>query len=212
MRITKAVYEKYVETVPADTILFREGEAGNVMYIIITGEVEIVKATEAHTSKTLIHLQNGDIFGEMALIEKKKRSATAITVKTTRLLVMNEQLFYSMIEKNPDFAKKMIRILSERLRRADILIESLMNTNKEKQLLNGIVDYAKRFGIVCVKGMRINKNEFLYWAAQHLGIPHKEIYKMLGELTNKKWIYPGAAGSHELVVPERYLSSDRVLK
>ena len=122
MKITKNVYQRYSKAFEPGQVIFKEGEQGSELFIIIEGEVEIRKRTSSNTSKTLITFHKGDIFGEMAIVEGKPRSATAIAVTPCRMLVMNEALLDSMLENNPDFAKKMIRILSERIRKANALM------------------------------------------------------------------------------------------
>jgi CRP-like cAMP-binding protein len=76
MRVTKEVYAKHVRGFSEGSVIFKEGDKGNEMFVIIQGDVEISKVTSASSSKTLIVLAKGDIFGEMAVIEKKRRSAT----------------------------------------------------------------------------------------------------------------------------------------
>ena len=135
MRVQRNVYEKYLKSYTPGTVIFKEGDPGNEMYVIIQGEVEIRKRTSATTSKTLIVFHKGDIFGEMAIIEKKPRSASAIVTQHTKILVMNEYLLESTIDTNPDFAKKMIRILSERLRKANSIIQSITVTDQQNQIM-----------------------------------------------------------------------------
>lgn len=144
MTIRKDIYEKHVIDVAAGRIIFSEGEEGTSMYVVIEGEVEISKRTSMDTSKTLITLSKGDIFGEMALIDQKARSATAIAAKACRLLVMDEGLFVTMIEKNPDFAKKMIKILTERIRKSNAIIQQLAGMNRESIILSGLAEIRGR--------------------------------------------------------------------
>ena len=73
------------------------------MYVILEGEIEILKSTSGSSNKTLVNLKKGDFFGEMALIEDKARSASAVCKKDASLLVMNNQILDSVIETNPDF-------------------------------------------------------------------------------------------------------------
>jgi len=89
MKIDKLMYTKYLKEFKAGRTIFSEGDSGGEMYIIIQGAVEIRKSTTVSTTKTLIVLQKGDIFGEMSIIENKPRSATAITTIPTKLLCMN---------------------------------------------------------------------------------------------------------------------------
>ena len=200
MKITKNIYQKYVKTFEPGEVLFREGEHGDGMFIIIQGEVEIRKRTSAKTARTLITFHEGDIFGEMALIEKKPRSATAIAVTPCRTLVMNEALLDSMIENNPDFAKKMIRILSERIRKANLMIQNIVSTNRKNQIFSGLKAFAEVKGISTFKGHRVGLSEFTDWARNRLGIGEKELKQTIAELLKRKIVAPSAVGGEEIIV------------
>lgn len=189
-----------MRSVPAGKLIFTEGEIGEEMYIIIEGEVEISKRTSVETSKTLIVLKKGDIFGEMSLIEKKPRSATAIATAPTRLLSMDESLFFPMIEKNPDFAVKIVRILSERIRRSNSLIQALASTNREALIYSGLKDYAQANGIDSFKGQRIVRDKFILWSTHHIGLSEREVSDGISQLLAKGVVLL-AATPGELVLP-----------
>ncbi len=200
MKITKNIYQKYVKTFEPGEVLFKEGEPGDVMFIIIQGEVEIRKRTSAKTSRTLITFHEGDIFGEMALIEKKPRSATAIAVTPCRTLVMNEALLDNMIENNPDFGKKMIRILSERIRKANLIIQNISSTNRKNQIFNGLKTFAQEKGVSTFKGHRVSLSEFNDWAGNRLGIGEKELKQTIADLLKRRIVTPSAVGGEEIIV------------
>jgi len=170
------------------------------MFVIITGRVEISKSTSGGSSKTLIELGKGDIFGEMALVEKKTRSATARAVSETRLLVMDEPLFQKTLDGNPDFARKMIRILSERLRRANNLLQNVLASNRQNQIMEALVDYAGQFGQPTPRGQRINLDGFVEWAAGHIGIDEKGIRPVLAGMAAKKILVKSSMDSGEAVL------------
>ncbi len=203
MRINREVFEKHVKLFGPGKVIFEEGDSGEEMYVVIQGEVEIRKKTSADTSKTLAVLHTGDIFGEMALIEGKKRSATAIATQPTKLLALNDTLFENMIETNPDFAKKMIRILSERIRKANSIIENIMSTNRSNQLLDGLYQYTKENGVSTFKGYRVNIEGFAEWASKHLGIEKKEILNTMQVFLKRGIVKYSAVGKEEILVEPR---------
>jgi CRP/FNR family cyclic AMP-dependent transcriptional regulator len=200
MKITKNIYQNYSKTFEPGQVIFKEGEQGSELFIIIEGEVEIRKRTSSSTTKTLITFQKGDIFGEMALVEGKPRSATAIAVKPCRMLVINENLLDSMLENNPDFAKKMIRILSERLRKANALIQELTYTNRQNQVMSGLKQYAQERGISTFKGHRVNVAQFLEWSRSHLGIQDRETVSTIREFLKNGVVEQSALGKGEILV------------
>ncbi len=99
------------------TVIFREGSEGEKMYIIIEGSVEI------NIGKKVVEtLHSGNMFGEMAMIDNRRRSATATAKTNCRLVEMNQKEFNKMIEKEPLFAQYVLQILVTRLRNVNLLI------------------------------------------------------------------------------------------
>lgn len=202
MTIRKDVYEKHVMSVASGRIVFNEGDPGAEMYVIIEGEIEIVKRTSLETSKTLTTLKRGDIFGEMALIDELPRSATAIAKKPGKLLVLDEALFYSLAKNNADFSFKMIKILSERIRKSNDTISRLAIENREVRTLKGLAEYGAENGKNSVNGLRVERLSFARWAEHHLGLRGTEVQQGVDALIAKKAILPGAVPG-EVVLPRR---------
>ncbi len=101
-------------TYPDDTMIFSEHEPGNELYIIQQGKVKITKIIN-NQEVLLAVLQEGDIFGEMALLENKPRSASAIAYGDVVLLAVNKANFEIMVVNQPQIATKLIQLLSERI-------------------------------------------------------------------------------------------------
>jgi len=203
MKIEKKTFEQHVRLFDQGAVIFRENDEGSEMFIIIQGLVEIRKTTGPSSSKILTTLQKGDMFGEMAIIEKQPRSATAVAVQPTRVLVLNEKLYESMIGSNPDFARKMNRVLSERIRRADAIIQNILTTNRQNQLYAGLVQYAKESGVQTFKGSRVSVAEFTSWAVAHLGISEKDVQAITAQLLKRGVIAFSARGKDEILIEPR---------
>ncbi len=91
-----------------------ENEPGMELYIIQSGKVKITKVVEGN-EVLLAVLQPGDIFGEMAILENKPRSATAVAYGSVATLAINKANFETMVKQQPQLAVKLITILSERI-------------------------------------------------------------------------------------------------
>ena len=102
--------------VPAGKVVFREGERGEEMYIIEDGEVEIVKL-HGPVERALSTLGPGDFFGEMSLLEGQPRVATAKAKSDAKLLPIDASTFDQLLRENPEITIRMMRRLSQRLRR-----------------------------------------------------------------------------------------------
>ena len=114
-----------VATYAAGDKIFAQGELGTEMYIILEGDVEIVKHINDE-SHTLSKLEKGDFFGEMALLENVPRTADAVATNEVKALVINGSRFDEMLHKNPEIAVRIIRKYSKRLREANALLERLV--------------------------------------------------------------------------------------
>ena len=99
---------------PKDTMIFSEAQRGSDMYIIQSGEVAISKIVNGN-EVTLAILHKGDMFGEMALLENKPRSASAIAHSNCKLLVVNLANFNQMVTTQPQLVARLTTTLAERL-------------------------------------------------------------------------------------------------
>lgn len=95
-------------------VIFLEHELGYELYIIQQGKVKITKIVD-NNEIMLAVLQPGDIFGEMAILENKPRSASAISFGESVMLAVNKDNFQSMVTSQPQLATKIITLLSERI-------------------------------------------------------------------------------------------------
>src|SRR5258708_20446196 len=102
------IFQKYGRDYAAGEKIFAEGEVGAEMFIIQTGKVRISKKSK-DGEKTLVILEEGDFFGEMAVIDKGPRSATATATEETKCIVLNEELFDQQIQNNARTLKKLLK-------------------------------------------------------------------------------------------------------
>src|SRR5438132_12617372 len=110
--------EHLVRRHPSGTVLFREGDRGQTMYVIRSGRVNIWKRI-GDTEITLAVLGPGEFFGEMALLEGLPRSAGATVLEDATLVEVDQQSFETLLRKNSEVALRLLRRLSSRLREAD---------------------------------------------------------------------------------------------
>jgi len=103
-----------VQEFQANSTIFVEGTPGNVMYVVLEGEVELLVRSQA-----LEVAGPGDIVGEMALIDAKPRSATTRAKSDCRLAPVDERRFLFLVHEHPFFALHVMRVLTDRLRRMD---------------------------------------------------------------------------------------------
>jgi CRP-like cAMP-binding protein len=137
------LFNKYGHVVDSGKIIFREGEEGDNMYIIQEGTVRISKKIGGK-EHTLAVLGKGDFFGEMAIVNRVRRSATATAGETVKYLEFDRQGFISMIEKNAKIALNVIDKLCKRLQQANLQIQYLKRQDEKGLVaLNLYYDFAE---------------------------------------------------------------------
>jgi AAA family ATP:ADP antiporter len=102
---------------PADTLLFREGESGDSLYVVASGRVRIAKG-----GSEIAVLGKGSCFGEMAVLDQAPRSADAIVIDEAVLLRIESEEFYEALAENPALTQGVVRLLTRRLREANARI------------------------------------------------------------------------------------------
>ena len=122
--VHKHVFEQIVKK---DSVLFAEGMPGELLYIIMSGCVEIIKKTKDNEQIVLATMGANDIVGEMSLIDLETRSATARTSEDSVLLVIKKQSFNEILQSDPRTAAKilmvLLKVISRRLRMTDKKID-----------------------------------------------------------------------------------------
>jgi CRP-like cAMP-binding protein len=103
-----------------DEVVFREGDAGDALYGIISGSVRVARQGAADEEEVLAMLEAGGCFGELSLVDLETRSATVIANEPTELIRIRRKTFNRLVEEDHELALKLyralVRILCERLR------------------------------------------------------------------------------------------------
>lgn len=117
--------DRFARDFPAGSVLFEEGQPGDYMYVIQSGEVEI-RRTVGETERVLAVLAPGDFLGEMAILNGRPRSATAVVRSDARLVVIEGKTFEAMLRARPEIALRIIKTLALRLEGANQQVELLL--------------------------------------------------------------------------------------
>lgn len=93
-------------------VIFEQGQPGDFMYVVKSGEIEL-----KINGNTVDVLGDGDMFGEMALIDQEPRSGSAVAKTACELIRMDQEAFKTMIKHTPSFALKAMSLMAKRLRK-----------------------------------------------------------------------------------------------
>jgi CRP-like cAMP-binding protein len=129
------MFAKFGKRFPTGTVLFREGDRGEEMFILQSGKVKISKKIRG-VEKTLATLEKGEFFGEMAILNDKPRSASAETIEDSDMLVIDRKTFETLLRSNVEIAIRFIKRLADRLRETNDQMEALMIRDNTSRLVN----------------------------------------------------------------------------
>lgn len=101
-----------VRTLPAGTELFRAGEKGDVMYLLLDGSASVMVG-----SNVVEIAEAGTLLGEMALVDARERSATVVTRTQCKLVPIGVAEFDLLVHETPAFSRYVMKVMAERLRR-----------------------------------------------------------------------------------------------
>ncbi len=114
--ISSFTFEKAFE---AGELIVEEGQTGNGLYIIVSGNVEVLKGDLTATPQVLAKRGAGDVFGEMALLGEWPRTASVRALDEVQCLGIDRWVFLSQLERQPQVTIRMLQILAQRLRDSD---------------------------------------------------------------------------------------------
>jgi CRP/FNR family cyclic AMP-dependent transcriptional regulator len=127
-----------VETPPAGATLFREGEDASAMFVVISGEVEVLKKSKRSVEARVAVLGPGDWFGEMSIVDIQPRSATVRALAPSRLLRVTsadlDALYRHDLRSYAIIILNLARELSRRLRVADGILADLISNVMDQYL------------------------------------------------------------------------------
>ncbi len=105
--------------------IVEEGRTGNGLFIVLSGNVEVVKGLAGKSPQVLATLGPGEPFGEMALVGEWPRTASVRATEATECMGMDRWVFLTHLNKEPQLAVRMLQILAQRLAEANDKLEKL---------------------------------------------------------------------------------------
>jgi len=165
---------------PKNSVILFEDDPGDSLYIVSTGQVKVVLIGEDGREVILSVLGDGDFFGEMALIDDEPRSAHVIAMKDSQLLVLRRDDFQAQVAMHPQIALKLLRVLVQRLRRADEKIGGLVLLDVNGRVARLLLDLADESG-----GPKITRRLTHHTIAQMIGSSRETVSRAMRELVDR---------------------------
>jgi CRP/FNR family transcriptional regulator, cyclic AMP receptor protein len=136
--LLRARFEHY----PAGRLIFAKGSPGRSMMAVLDGRVRIGTTSPNGREIVLAVLDAGEIFGEMALFDGGERTADAIAMSDCDLLVIDQRDFVPFLRNRSDLCIELLRLLSQRLRRTDELVETALFERLQGRVTKALIGLA----------------------------------------------------------------------
>ena len=170
----------YQRTLSPGELVYDAGDPSEQLYVIQSGEVELVRETEAK-QRVVARLGPGDFFGELGLVAGERRTARAVAVNTTRLIALDRETLEAMCLEEPVIAIRMIRVLVSRLVEAERRLAALGVDDLMRPVVRSLLRLGARQGET---GMRIESK--LAAIAESAGLSMLEVHRALHQLFDRK--------------------------
>ena len=157
----------------AEELLFQKGDPGDALFAVRRGQVRISTGTDAGKRLTLNILGSGDVFGEIALLDGRPRTAEARALEPTELFTLRRPDFLRFLEQNPAVAVKVVELLCERVRWMSDRVEETALLPVEARLARRVVMLAQDYGA----DLDISQEEL----AQFVGAARESVNRQLQE-------------------------------
>jgi CRP/FNR family transcriptional regulator, cyclic AMP receptor protein len=132
--------------VPRGTVIFSKGDEGSSMMAVLAGRVRISAVSMDGKEVTLNVIGAGEIFGEIALLDGKPRSADATAQEDTVLMVVERKQFLPFLLKNETLVERLLVVLCDRLRRTSLVLEEIALFDLPSRLARLLVKLSNDYG------------------------------------------------------------------
>ena len=166
---------------PARSVIFQKGDPGSSMMAVIRGKVKI--CTQSIDGKELVLnlINRGGLFGEIALLAGEPRTADAVALEETDLLVLERSRFQPFLSEHPDLALRLIGVLCKRLRQTSEHLEDTMFFEAPSRLARSLLRLAEAFGKIEDGGTRLDIKLSQQQLGNLVGVSRESVNKQLGE-------------------------------
>jgi CRP-like cAMP-binding protein len=165
----------------AGQVIFHQGDAGSSLHIIQSGRVKISLVSEDGAELIVALLQEGDFFGELALLDGHPRSATAIAVTDAQTRAFGREEFLNFVRKFPDAAVAVCAALAQRLRQADERLAETVFLDLPHRLARRVAELADRYGRRTAEGVVLDMPFTQSDLAELAGATRQSVNKVLSQ-------------------------------
>jgi CRP-like cAMP-binding protein len=145
-QLSKVAALAEVRSFGAREVVVTQGDPARALYAIVRGRLKVSSCGPDGRDVVLGIMAEGEVFGEVALLDGGTRSATCTAIEPCELLAIDRQQFMELLDQTPGIAVKLLQVLSGRLRRLSQRSEDAAFLDVPSRLARSLLDLATRFG------------------------------------------------------------------
>lgn len=168
-----------------NSIIFFEGDPGDAVYFVKSGRLKVVKNSEEGGEQILHLLGEGDIFGEVVLFDGGPFPATAQAITDCQVGMIRNNAMEAFLRKNPEISLKLLKVMSHRLRQAQIKIRNLALQDTLRRTVGMLLHLGEEHGVSTERGIEIelplNRQEL----ANMVGTSRETVTRIISRLSKE---------------------------
>jgi CRP/FNR family cyclic AMP-dependent transcriptional regulator len=173
----------FLDNFPRGGVIFQKGDPGDSMMAVVRGKVKICAHSIDGKELVLNIIKQGGLLGEIALLDGEPRSADAVALEETDVLVLERAKFLPFLEQHFDVTTKLIALLCERLRQTSERLEDTMFLEAPSRLARTLLRLGGTFGKSSGQGseMRLDIKLSQQQLGNLIGISRESVNKFINE-------------------------------
>jgi CRP/FNR family transcriptional regulator, cyclic AMP receptor protein len=168
--------------------IFAEGQPGDRLYIILSGKVKIGRRAPDGRENLLSVQGPSDMFGELSIFDPGPRTSSATAVTEVKAVSLDRPALREWINKRPEIAEQLLRVLARRLRRTNNMLADLIFTDVPGRVAKELLRLAKRFGTQDGGLLRVTHDLTQEEIAQLVGASRETVNKALADFAHRGWL------------------------
>ncbi len=170
-------------------VIFREGEPAERLFVIADGRVKLTITSPAGQELMIAVLGRGQIFGELAIVDRGLREMDARAMEDVMLFSLASDQFWMIIEGRPALARRLLELMGRRLRRADQATQDLVFFDAPTRLARKLLELAEEHGEPADGGgVRIESRVTQEEIAQMIGVSRESANRLISSFAGRGWI------------------------
>jgi CRP-like cAMP-binding protein len=172
-------------------LIFREGESTERLFLIESGRVKLSTASPNGQEMLIGVVGPGQIFGELEVIDRGTRAMDARAMEDSRVLALDSDVLWSVLETHPGLARRLLELMARRLRRADQASQDLVFFDAPTRLARRLLQLAEEHGRAVgddqeaiMVTVRVTQEEL----AQMIGVTRESANRLVSSFTARGWI------------------------